>query len=138
MTMISRLDVVVVIACLCAGAVVAVPRHVGIATDTRLAEVTALTRGAKTAVQLAHSRWLAASRPPVIEGARGVVAMTYGYPSVATLPLLLAEAETTTFIYDGGVWRHADLSADRSCGLSYQPPAAAGQNPAISPQTSGC
>ena len=51
---------------------------------------------------------------------------------------MLAEAETTTFIYDSGVWRHANLSADRSCSLSYQPPAAPGQNPAISPQTSGC
>jgi len=136
--MISRLDVAVLIACLCAGAVVAVPRHVQIASETRLAEVTALARGAKTAAQLAHSRWLAASQPPTIEGTRGVVAMTYGYPSVATLPLMLAEAETATFSYDGGVWRHGNLSADRACGVSYQPPAAPGQNPAISPQTSGC
>jgi hypothetical protein len=136
--MISRLDVAVLIAALCGGAVVAVPRHVQTATDARLAEVTALTRGAATAAQLGHSRWLAANQPPTIDGARGVVAMTYGYPSVATLPLMLAEAETATFIYDDGLWRHASLSADRPCGVAYQPPAAPGQNPAISPQTSGC
>ena len=136
--MITRLDVAVLIAALCAGAVVAVPRHVEMATDVRLAEVIALTRAATTAAQLGHSRWLAANQPPTIDGARGVVAMTYGYPSVATLPLMLAEVETASFIYDDGLWRHAGLGADRPCGVSYQPPAAPGQNPAISPQTSGC
>ena len=39
------------------------------------------------------------SQPPTIDGPRGVVAMTYGYPSAATLPLMLAEAETATFVY---------------------------------------
>ena len=136
--MISRLDVAVLIGCLCAGAVVAVPRHVQLATDLRLEQVTALTRGARTAAQLAHSRWLAERQPPTIEGARGVVAMSNGYPSAATLPLMLGAAETVTFIYDGGVWRNAGLSADKPCGVSYQPPAAPGQNPAISPLTSGC
>jgi hypothetical protein len=136
--MITRLDVAVLIAALCAGAVVAVPRHAQTATDARLAEVTALTRGATTAAQLGHSRWLAANQPPTIDGARGLVAMTYGYPSVATLPLMLAEAETAAFIYHDGLWRHASLGADRPCGVSYQPPAAPGQKPAISPQTSGC
>lgn len=116
----------------------AVPRHGQIATDTRLAQVTGLAGGARTAAQLAHSRWLAASQPATLEGARGVVAMTYGYPSVATLPLMLAEAETLPFSYDGGVWQHASLDATRPCGVSYQPPAAPGQNPAISARTSGC
>lgn len=136
--MISRLDVAVLIAVLGTAAVVAVPRHARIATDQRRAQVTALTRAAQTAAQLAHSRWLAAKEPPTIEGARGVVAMTNGYPSTATLPLMLAEAETLTFRYDGGIWRHASLGADTSCGVSYQPPAVPGQNPAISALTSGC
>jgi len=117
---------------------VAVPRHVQFATNARLAEVTALARAATTAAQLGHSRWLGANQPPTIDGVRGVVAMNYGYPSVATLPLMFAEAETASFIYDDGLWRHASLGADRSCGVSYQPPAAPGQNPAISPQTSDC
>ena len=136
--MISRLDVAILIGVLCTGAVVAVPRHAQLAADVRRAEITALTRSARSAAQLAHSRWLAGSQPPTIEGARGVVAMTNGYPSVATLPLMLAEAETGTFVYANGVWRHASLGADRPCSVSYQPPAVPGQNPAISAQTSGC
>ncbi len=137
-SMISRLDIAILIACLGAGAVVAVPRHAQIATDVRLAEVTALVRAATTAAQLAHSRWLAADQPPTIDGPRGVVAMTYGYPSVGTLPLMLAVVETATFAYDGGVWRASSVQVDRACGVSYQPPVAAGQNPAISAHTSGC
>lgn len=136
--MINRVDVLVVIACLGAGIFVAVPRHVRLAVDTRLDEVTALTRSTAMAAQLAHARWLAENGPPTINGPRGVVAMTYGYPSTATLPLMLAEAETASFVYSGGVWRHGRLRGDRPCGVAYSPPAAPGQNPAISAHTSGC
>ena len=136
--MIARFDAAVLIACLAAGAVVAVPRHAQLAADVRMAEVTALARAVTTAAQLAHSRWLAANQPPTIDGPRGVVAITYGYPSAGTLPLMLAVAETATFAYDGGVWRASSLQVDRPCGVSYQPPVAAGQNPAISAHTSGC
>lgn len=136
--MISRLDAAILIACLGAGAVVAVPRHLQFSTQTRVAEVAALARGARTAAELAHSRWRAADRPATITGARGVVAITHGYPSAATLSLMLADAETAAFLYEGGVWRHAGLRAHRPCGVTYQPPAAAGLSPIISDYTSGC
>jgi hypothetical protein len=136
--MIRRLDVAVLIACLGAAAVVAVPRHARIATDVRLAEVTALQRAATTAAQLAHARWLATNQPPTLDGARGVVAIAYGYPSVATLPMMLAEFEAEDFLYDRGVWRHASQPADKLCGVAYRPPVAPGQNPAISALTAGC
>ena len=134
----SRLDIVVVIGCLGAGAVVAVPRHVQLASEARTAEVTALTRGTTTAAQLAHSRWLAASEPATIDGVRGVVAMTHGYPSTATLPLMLGESETLAFRYEGGEWQHTDVRAAYLCGVTYQPPAAPGQNPSISAHTQDC
>ncbi len=136
--MITRLDIAILIACLGAVAVVAVPRHAQVATDVRLAEVRALARAATTAAQLGHTRWLAANQPPTIDGPRGMVAMTHGYPSVATLPLMLAVAETANFHYEGGVWRASSLEVDRACGVSYQPPVVAGQNPAISAHVSGC
>jgi hypothetical protein len=136
--MISRLDVAILIGCLGAGVVVAVPRHAQISTEGRVAQVAALARGASTSAELAHSRWLAANRPPTIAGARGVVAITHGYPSAATLSLMLVDAETAAFRYEGGVWRHAGLPAGAHCGVSYQPPAAAGQLPVISDHTSGC
>jgi hypothetical protein len=136
--MISRVDVLVLIACLGAGTVVAVPRHVRLTADSRIDEVTALTRSATMAASLAHARWLAADQPPTLDGPRGVVAMTYGYPSAATLPLMLADAETATFGYAGGVWQHRSLRGDRPCGVAYSPPAVPGQNPAITPRTSGC
>ena len=136
--MVSRLDVAVLIAMLCAGAVLAVPRHAQISTELRLSQVNALARGANTAAQLAHSRWLAAGQPATIEGARGIVAMTNGYPSAATLPLMLAEAEMLNFRYGGGVWQPAGVSADQRCGVAYQPPAAPGKDPDIIALTSDC
>lgn len=136
--MIRRFDALVLIACLGAGTFMAVPRHVRLASDSRLDEVTALTRSTMMAAQLAHARWLATNQPPTIDGPRGVVAMTYGYPSTATLPLMLAEAETASFVYSDGMWRHRRPGGDQPCGVAYTPPAAPGQNPAITPQTSGC
>ncbi|MDH5254725.1 MAG: hypothetical protein OEW72_02315 [Gammaproteobacteria bacterium] len=136
--MIRRFDALVLIACLGAATFMAIPRHVRLASDSRLDEVTALTRSTVLAAQLAHARWLAANQPPTIDGPRGVVAMTYGYPSTATLPLMLAEAETSSFVYSDGMWRHRRPRGDRHCGVVYSPPAAPGQNPAITPQTSGC
>lgn len=136
--MISRVDVLILIAFLGVGTVVAVPRHVQLATESRVAEVTALGRSAVTAAQLAHSQWLAANQPPVIDGARGVVAMTYGYPSAATLPLMLGESETGSFVYRSGMWQHVGAADDSPCGVAYLPPAAPGQNPAVTPQTAGC
>lgn len=136
--MIGRLDVAILIGCLGAGVVVAVPRHAQISTQARVAQVAALARGASTSADLAHTRWLAANRPQTILGARGVVAITHGYPSAATLSLMLSDAETAAFRYEGGVWRHASLPAGTPCDVSYQPPVVAGQSPVVSDHTSGC
>ncbi|MEZ5564330.1 MAG: hypothetical protein R3F24_01905 [Gammaproteobacteria bacterium] len=136
--MISRIDIAILIACLGAGAVVAVPRHQMFARETRAAEVSALSFGAATAAQLAHTRWLAAGQPATIDGTRGVVAMVNGFPSPATLPLMLTESETLAFAYDSGVWRQRAVGVDQPCGVAYQPPPAPDQNPDIQARTSGC
>ncbi len=136
--MISRVDVLIAIACLGAGAVVAVPRHARLASEVRLDEVEALALGAGTAADLAHARWLAASQPPVIDGTRGTVAMNHGYPSPATLPLLLAAAETSAFVYADGAWQHRGVAPGRACGVAYRPPAAPGQSPVITTRIRGC
>ena len=134
--MISRLDVAIVIGCLGIGAAVAVPSHFSTAADARQAEVEALARNATAAARLAHSRWLAGNQPPVIDGPRGVVAMTHGYPSAATMPLMLGDAEVASFVHESGIWRHKGSRS--GCGVSYNPPAAAGQKPAINSHTAGC
>jgi type II secretory pathway pseudopilin PulG len=136
--MVGRLDIAVVVGCLGIVAVVAVPRHARISTEARVAEVKALARGASTSAELAHARWLAAAQPQTIAGVRGVVAMTHGYPSAATVSLMLSEAETGAFRYEDGAWHHASVPAGTPCGVTYQPPAAAGQPPVITDQTAGC
>jgi len=134
----GRLDIAILIGCLGVGAVVAVPRHARISTEVRVADVKALARGAAMSAELAHVRWLAADQPQTIAGVRGAVAMTHGYPSAATLSLMLGDAETAAFRYEDGVWRHASAPAGAACGVSYQPPAAPGQSAVITDQTTGC
>ncbi|MCE7901637.1 MAG: hypothetical protein DYH20_03015 [Gammaproteobacteria bacterium PRO9] len=136
--MIRRLDAAIAIACLAAGAVVAVPRHASFARHNRAAEVSALSLGAATAARLAHIRWLEAGEPPTIEGARGIVAMRNGYPSVATLPLMLADSETVAFAYDNGRWRHRDVADGNDCGVVYRTPVASGGSPVVEAETAGC
>lgn len=136
--MFRRVDVAILIAALAAGTVLAVPRHASFARHSRAAEVSALSLGAASAAQLAHSRWLAAGEPPMIQGLRGAVAMSNGFPSIVTLPLMLADSETMAFAYDKGVWRHRDVGVHDSCGVTYQPPVVPGQTPVIEAETSGC
>jgi len=134
----ARLDIAILIGCLGIAAVVAVPRHAQISTEIRVADVKALARGAAMSAELAHARWVAADQPQTISGVRGVVAMTHGYPSAATLSLMLADAETAAFRYEDGTWRHASVPAGTDCGVTYQPPIAPGQSAVITDQTSGC
>lgn len=136
--MIGRLDVAILIACLGAAGVVAVPRHAKIEQQARLAEVAALASAASMSAELAHSRWLAAARPQTVTGRRGLVAVTHGYPSAASLSLMLAEAETAAFVNDGGTWRHASLPPGSACGVAYQPPAADALPPTIVSYTGDC
>jgi hypothetical protein len=136
--MLRHPDVAVLIACLLAGAVVAIPRHARLGADARVAEVSALAQGVGVAARLAHVRWRVTGQPPVLEGERGQVAMTNGYPSAATLALLLGAAETTGFVHEAGAWRHAGQRRAGNCGVLYQPPAVMGQEPVVRADTSGC
>ena len=102
-------------------------------------EVTALTRGATTAAQLGPLPL--ARREPAANHRRR--ARRRGHDlRLSVRGDLAADAggsrDWRPSSTSGGVWRHASLSADRPCGVAYQPPAAPGQNPAISAQTSGC
>lgn len=132
----ARVDIGLLIAGLALAVVVAVPRHTGLASEARRTEVSALARNAASAVQLAHRQWEAAGRPATLPGGRGTVAMVHGYPSAATLPLLLAEPELAPFAYERGTFQHGQASGP--CGLNYLPPAAVGAAPVFNLLTAGC
>ncbi len=134
----TRLDVAVLVAVLVLAGVIAVPRHVNLARDARQAEVGALHQSIGSAAELAHSLWVSSGEPAAMPGARGMVAMVNGYPSVATLPLMLEPPEAESFDYVRGRWQHLEVAENRSCGVIYTPPAALGEVPTIQAALDGC
>lgn len=135
---ITAVDVGILVACLALTAMFAVPRHNQIASDARRAEVASLARNVERAAGLAHLLWESSGRPATVSGSRGKVAMINGYPSIATLPLMLDGPEVMSFDYERGSWRHGGVRAGRSCGVSYAPPVGADAHPAITPLLAGC
>ena len=122
----TRLDVAVLVAVLV------------LARVTSQAEVGALHQSIGSAAELAHSLWVSSGEPAAMPGARGMVAMVNGYPSVATLPLMLEPPEAESFDYVRGRWQHLEVAENRSCGVIYTPPAALGEVPTIQAALDGC
>jgi hypothetical protein len=133
----TRVDAVILVAIVGMAAGFAVPRQADLARAARREQVEALARSAGSAAALAHAQWEARGRPPTLPGARGLVAMVNGYPSAATLPLLLATAETAPFAHESGAFRHAAADG-RGCGVDYAPPGDSGAAPRITTLTDGC
>ncbi len=134
----TRLDVAVLLAALVLAGMIAVPRHVNLARDARQAEVGVLLENISGAAELAHSMWVASGEPAAMPGTRGMVAMVNGYPSVATLPLMLETPEAASFDYLRGRWQHLEVAENRECGVRYTPPAALGELPTIEAALDGC
>ena len=138
-TRLGRVDVFVAIACLGALAAVALPGQREVTAETRRMETAALASSLHSAAALGHSLWRARGAPEMLEiernGTMVRVAMLNGYPTAASLPLLLEAPETTGFSQVGGAWRHGGTAA---CAVSYAPPRFMGNRPEISTDTSGC
>jgi hypothetical protein len=134
---ISRVDIGVVIACLALAAGFAIPRDNQMSQEARRAAVQALAQNTASSLALVHTRWESNGRPGAVDSGQGDVAMVNGYPSIATLPLLLTPAETAGFAYRQGSWQHRETSG-ANCGVTYSPPAAADGPPRLRIATEGC
>ena len=137
----GRLDLVVAIACLGALAAVALPGQRAVTAETRRMETAALASSLRSAADLGHSLWLARGAPDTLEierdGATVRVAMRNGYPSAASLPLLLEEPETNGFAQTGDTWRHEAGGAGK-CRVTYEPARSPGAKPHITSHLEGC
>lgn len=125
------------IACLALGAGVAVPRQDRLVDENERAATVALARNAKNALELTRLRWEQSGRPLTLPGSRGAVALVNGYPSVATLPLLLSAAETDGFTYADGRWVSRE-KPDPACSVNYNVPPDGKTLPALKVVTTGC
>jgi hypothetical protein len=136
----ARLDVVVAIACLGTLATVALPRQREVMAETRRTETHALVASLRSAASFGHALWIARGAPDSLaierNGATVRIAMVNGYPSAASLPLLLEEPELAGFARTGATFRYR--GAGEGCSITYVPPQRPGTAPGIDADTSGC
>ena len=135
---IARIDVVILVACFSVLATVAIPRQFELATEFRRADTASLAGSVNSAVLLANAFWVAAEQPQVLQLTRGDVAMINGFPSAATVAWTLESSETAAFKFAGGRWQHRDTPFGEPCGVTYEPPAALGEQPRIIVEQDGC
>ena len=135
---VSRVDIVVLLTCLSTLATVAVPRYMSSVQEIRRADGLALAQNIESSVQSAHLLWQARGRPAVLSTDQGEVSIVNGYPSRATVAVVMDHAEIMAFNFSAGAWQHHDVSVEQRCGASYWPPAAPGTEPRIQVNQSGC
>jgi len=135
---ITRIDLAILVVCIAMLTVVAVPRYAGISHQSRYRQVLALSQSLTSAVRLADSIWNANGRPVQLQLQGGTIDMVNGYPTPATVSVLMNEPELAAFDFNDGSWQHAAVPRRRLCGVSYWPPARFGELPMIRTHLSGC
>ena len=116
-------------------AVVAVPRHLSLAADTRRAELHALAANVSNAAEFAHALWLASQQPEMLSLPGGDVVMINGFPSAATVVGALEPPVGEGFAFSAGTW---SLDDTRACAVEYRPPQAPGAAPSVVTVERGC
>jgi MSHA pilin protein MshA len=138
----TLIELIVVITILGILAAFAVPRFSTIEVEARSAAATALAGSLHANVALAHALWLTQGQPDsvVIDGRE--IAISNGYPNVATIDDVLANL--AGFVYrrsdEGGLFSktNSHSSPIPNCAVSYREAAAPGTSPAITLDTEGC
>ena len=131
----TLIELVVVITILGILAAFAIPRFTSLEREARVAATQALGGSVRSGSALAHAMWLATGANPVsMEGTN--VAITDGYPTVASIQSVLSDA--TGFAFAGGVWTKTGATTPANCSVTYVAPAAAGNSPTITVDVSDC
>ena len=138
----TLIELVVVITILGILAAFAVPRFASLEVEARSAATTALGGSLRSSAALAHALWLAQGQPANVTMEGQVIAITNGYPDIATIDNTLASLDG--FVYDDsgspGVFAKSNDGTNpiANCTVSYTAAAAPGAAPTIAVDTSGC
>jgi MSHA pilin protein MshA len=128
----TLIELVVVITILGILAAFAVPRFARLDTQARTASRAALAGSVRAGAALSHALWLAGGQPATVNMEGQNVAMTFGYPSRASIGQTLAQntvstgysytAATGVFLVTGGL---------ATCTFTYNPATAANTSPTL-------
>jgi MSHA pilin protein MshA len=137
----TLIELVVVIVILGVLAAFAVPRFMGLEVQARVSTVNGLAGAVRSAVSLAHATQLASGLGPnaaiTVNGT--AVAMSNGYPTVASLPSVLED--TTGFTYTAGVFGKDGAGTPATCSVTYTAATLTGTvvtSPVVAVATGGC
>lgn len=137
-TLIELIVVIVVLGILGA---VALPRFIDFGSDARTAALQGVRGAAASAAAMAYGRAAvggvnlgeASGQSVTING--DAIALAYGYPTRASINLLLADTAGTTYDATAGTWSMPSRSA---CLVTYTAPAAEGDAPTIAVTSTDC
>jgi MSHA pilin protein MshA len=124
----TLIELVVVITILGILAAFAVPRFVALDTQARISTQQALAGSVRSSAALAHALWLAQGQPANVTIDGNVIALTNGYPNVASLPNTLSDF--TGYNYAAGATGVFTRASGPGCTVTYTP-AAVGAAPVV-------
>ena len=139
----TLIELVVVIVILGILAATAIPKFVDMATDARVAKMSAARGAVQSASSMAHSQWLvagsdtSATAKVIIEGTD--VAIAFGYPTAASIgsAITLSPADYTVTATTTAT-TIANVPARTNCQVVYTPPTALNGSPTVVATTTGC
>ena len=135
----TLIELVVVISILGILAAFAIPRFISLETEARVSTTQSLAGSVRSAGALAHGLWLAQSSPATVDMEGSTITIANGYPNAATIGDTLADDTGFSFAAGAnGVWTKDGAPTPATCAVTYAPPAAVGDAPAITIATGGC
>jgi MSHA pilin protein MshA len=134
----TLIELVVVITILGILAAFAVPRFINMQAKAREAAIQSLQGAVRSASSLTHSMWMVSGQPATVPVEGATITMTNGYPDLTTIITTLIDS--TGFAYDPltGIFTKTGATTPATCSVTYLPPAALGNPPAITYDISNC
>lgn len=118
----------------------AVPRFISLQVEARKASVNSLAGALRSATAVTHSMWLITGGTNVaMEGvAAPGVAMSLGYPTLASIDDTLVNLSGFTYDDTTGVFTKDGAATGATCSVGYAAPLVAGNAPIITIDISNC
>jgi MSHA pilin protein MshA len=130
----TLIELVVVITILGILAAFAVPRFARLDTQAREASRAALAGSVRAGAALSHALWLAGGQPASVNMEGQAVAMTFGYPSRASIGLTLAQntvSGSSGYTYTPATGVFLVQGGASTCTFTYTGATAANTSPTI-------
>ncbi len=136
----TLIELIVVITILGILAATALPKFIDFSSDARKAVLNGIQGSVASAATMAYGKASASGTINMTSATGGnltingqTIAFVYGYPSVATINLLLQDTGGASYNTTTGVYQ---LKAN--CTVTYSAPASSGANPGFAQDVSGC